>query len=328
MENNRIEIALTTSLKNYFATQKTLLEQSKSLKKKCFDELDKIKDYFINNSDQYLDFESNRINRLKKLILECNDLFALFVMEAQKEYDYRDGRPQKIAKKYSQCLYYIHLIDNNCALDDLPDEQIETVNDGCVAGSIQEHFGRSCYVFGTENNIEKKFTGHQGQNIFGIQNNCGIACVTQILILAGLSVTENDVTRVAISEGLCSISEANMKLNGATSSFQRQMLMEKFKIKSKIVKTNLFEIASYVEHGHGVISSVNAGLLWNKTDDWGTGHAVMVYGTIHETDSGKLVGFVVCDTGSGDMKRVISIGDFAKMIYFERGVNITLGAIR
>ena len=58
-------------------------------------------------------------------------------------------------------------------------------SDHFISGSLQNRLGHRCYVFGTENNISIKFTGYQGNNAFGIENNCGIACVTQLLILSG-----------------------------------------------------------------------------------------------------------------------------------------------
>ena len=99
-------------------------------------------------------------------------------------------------------------------------------------------------------------------------------------------------------------------------------------MKLQVKLMNSERIAFYVEHGHGIIASVDAGILWGRASDYGKGHAIVVYGTIHSNVSGKLIGFVVCDTGSGNMKQYVSMQDFNRMYYIDRGINVTVEAIR
>ena len=76
-------------------------------------------------------------------------------------------------------------------------------------------------------------------------------------------------------------------------------------------------IARKVERGHGVIMSVNAGLLWTelarrkgraeqysirRENDLETGqrvtsHAITITGTQRDPETGKLLGLVACDSG-------------------------------
>ena len=83
-------------------------------------------------------------------------------------------------------------------------------------------------------------------------------------------------------------------------------------------------IVNYIERGHGIIVSVDAGVLWKKHEYVGVGHAIMAYGTIHKYDTGKLIGLILCDTGSGEMEFPLPIVLFEQMYHFERGANVTL----
>lgn len=314
-------------IKQYLKDTQLSLEKLQELKNKSFQQLDEELYAIIKHSDVYLEKDIAKIKQLKKLIEKYKIIFMDLYLSLKKDVEFKNGKLSKSMQKYSQCLYHLNTIIFNNSTE-LFTNPIIYQEDNCIEGSLQTIFDAECYVFGTENNVEKNFTGKQGNNSFGIHNDCGVACVTQILILSGKKVTENDVLRVAISEGLCNITDITMGTNGATSAIHRASLLSKFNIKSRVELAKTKKIASYIEHGHGVIVSVDAGLLWNRTIDVGIGHAIVLYGTIHRASDGVLMGFVVCDTGSGNMKQFVTCGMFEKMFHYDRGINVTLEAIR
>ena len=256
------------------------------------------------------------------LFTDRNDVKALELMKgpigtAVLNQEYMESSNVGFRTAYFNC---------NASNNSLPNPFDES--DHFISGSLQNRLGHRCYVFGTENNISNKFTGHQGNNAFGIENNCGIACVTQLLILSGKRIVENDVVRTAVGCGLCEITGMQLQSNGATSAEQRKILLDKHGIRSTIKILSSEQIANYIERGHGIIVSVDAGVLWKKPEYVGVGHAIMAYGTIHKYDTGKLIGLIICDTGSGEMEFPLPIVLFDQMYNFERGANVTLEAIR
>lgn len=263
----------------------------------------------------------NQIERLIKLIDKAKKQLNAFFYRIQLNTE--NGKASCLIKQYRQQLYYFNCTASNNSLPNSFDE-----SDHFISGSLQNRLGHRCYVFGTENNISNKFTGHQGNNAFGIENNCGIACVTQLLILSGKRIVENDVVRTAVGCGLCEITGMQLHANGATSAEQRKILLDKHGIRSTIKILSSEQIANYIERGYGIIVSVDAGVLWKKPEYVGVGHAIMVYGTIHKYDTGKLIGLIICDTGSGEMEFPLPIVLFEQMYNFERGANVTLEAIR
>lgn len=315
------------AVKQYIKDTQLSLENLQQHRIKSFEQLDEAYHNIVKYADGYLESDMPKIKRLKKLIEKYKEELIDVYHTLKKDVELQNGKLSKSLQRYSQCLYYINTVRfNNTA--NLFNDPVCYREDNCVDGSLQTVFGTECYVFGTEGNVEANFTGRQGNNNFGMQNNCGIACVAQVLILAGMRVSENDVVRVAISEGLCNITESTMWANGATSSIHRATLLNKFNVKSKVELARPKEIASYIEHGHGVIVSVDAGILWNRPSDVGMGHAIVIYGTVHRASDGVLLGFVICDTGAGNMKHFVTCAKFEEMYHFDRGINVTVEAIR
>jgi len=325
IRENRAADAVDKAIRQYQQEMRSSMEALRIFKNKSFEDIDEKFSSIMKYSDALWSDEKQKVKKLKKQIAKYKELLITLCLTLMKDYE-RD-RDSRSTQNASQCLYYLNTIRFNDSTN-LYEEPIAVRADGCIAGSLQNVFGESCYVFGTEGEADRAFTGHQGNNSFGMQNDCGIACVAQLLILSGKKVTENDVVRVAIGEGLCNITDTTMATNGATSAAHRAALLEKYHIKSRIEIAESKAIASYIEHGHGVIVSVDAGLLWNRESERGIGHAIVLYGTIHRASDGVLMGFVVCDTGAGTMKRYLSRFDFERMFYYDRGINVTLEAIR
>lgn len=319
--------AIDRAIRQYLKDTQLSLEQLQVLKNQSFEYLDEALYSLTKYADGYLGDDVAKIRQLKKLIEKYKETLLGVYLTLKKDIEFKDGKLTGSMRKYAQCLYYLNTVRFHQSAE-LFTDPLDYREDSCIEGSLQTVFNTQCYVFGTEGNIDKCFTGKQGNNNFRMQNDCGVACVAQILILSGKKVTENDVLRVAIGEGLCNITETALETNGATSSVHRATLLKKFNVKSKVELADSKKIASYIEHGHGVIVSVDAGVLWNRTADVGTGHAVVPYGTVHRASDGELLGFVLCDTGSGNMKHFVTCSSFEKSYNYNRGINVTEEAIR
>ena len=327
IEKTSVE-SIDKALKQYLKDTQLSLEKLQVIKNKTFEQLDLVLYQISKCSDAYFGDDVGKIKRLKKLISKYKEAMMEIYLSQKKDLELKNGRLSKEIQKFSQCLYYLNSVRFNNSINLYTDPVDCPEDDGCISGSLQRVFDVEAYVFGTEDGIENKFTGRQGNNNFGIENNCGVACVAQILILAGRRVSENDVLRVAIGEGLCNITDATMGANGATSSIHRAELLSRFNIKSTVELAKPKDIAKYIEHGHGVIVSVDAGIFWGVPENLGVGHAIVLYGTVHRASDGALIGFVACDTGSGNNKDFVPIDIFEAGYNYDRGINVTTEAIR
>lgn len=314
-------------LRSFLIEEKQSIERLKVIKNKTLEQLNEIAYNIKKDETSYTRDSLPIIKKIYKKIEKAKEQILRFYLLQKKDFELNSGEINKKVKEYSQSLYLLNLIKNDSEIDFFSQSEIEET-DNCLKGSLYDCFGMQCYIFGIEDNIEKKFTGRQGNNSFGMQNDCGLACVAQIIILSGKKVSENDVVRVAVGEGLCNLMSRSMRDNGATSVYNRAALLKKFNIDSKIEQLDYKQLAFYIERGFGVIVSVDSGILWNRESDLGIGHAIVLYGTIHKASDGALIGFVACDTGSGNMKRFLTCEDYLRMTNVERGVNVTLRAIR
>lgn len=319
---------INNAIRSFLVEEKQSIESLNVIKNKILEQLNEIA-YKI-KKEQTSIYAKDSLRTIKILcnkVAKAKEQILRFYISQKKEYELNSGEISKKIKEYSRSLYLLNLIKNDEEIDFFSQSELEET-DKCLKGALYECFGTQCYIFGIEDNIEKKFTGRQGNNSFGMQNDCGIACVTQIIILSGKKVSENDVVRVAIGEGLCNLMSNSMRNNGATSVYNRAALLKRFNIDSIIKQVDYRQLASYIEKGFGVIVSVDSGILWNRESDLGIGHAIVLYGTVHRASDGVLIGFVACDTGSGNMQKFLTCEDFLRMTNIDRGANITLRAIR
>ena len=222
MHNKNSYKQLVSLIKKYIMESSINFDYLKSQKNEILDYLNEL-NYKIKKENYGLDYESNE--KLRKLIKKTSSLLIDIYLELKKDYELHSGELSNKIKSCSQLLYYSNLL----SYDFNDDEDEIILNDGFISGSVKMVGNKLCYVFGTEINISKKFTGRQGNNFLGIANDCGIAAVTQMLIIAGKNYTENDVVKVAVRNGLCNLNENNMRLNGATSIYHRQQLLKQLK---------------------------------------------------------------------------------------------------
>lgn len=161
-------------------------------------------------------------------------------------------------------------------------------------------------IYGDPFALAEKLDSFQGDNIYNFGGDCGLVTVNNMLIMGGLESTEDEVVGRAISMGLCNYSPFNdSSENGGTTVYERQALLNSYGIPSMVFESYAASpdaIASFVEAGHGVNISVNAGYAWddpNYITHGGSNHSITVTGTVRDVQTHELKGLIVCDSGPG-----------------------------
>ena len=152
----------------------------------------------------------------------------------------------------------------------------------------------------------------QGQNSRNMSGTCGLCQCVNILRLAGVSnVTEDDVINVALS---CSnsttksldINNPNPNNRGGTTTAGRQEILNKYNLQTEVYhilsnrEMSVAGLGERVATGHGVIVSVDAGVLWNNPNVQG-GHAISLISVSQSGDQ-----FIYSDTGTGRIGAISS----------------------
>lgn len=148
----------------------------------------------------------------------------------------------------------------------------------------------------------KELNHHQGDNPYGFRGTCGLVSCEDVLGQFGIEVTEGEVVRHAVIEGLCNVSESPDSSGGTTMAGQAQILADGGVPAHPVTGADLGELASWVAEGRGVIAEVNAGELWDDARAYDSGypnHAIVVTGSALDPQSGELLGFYVNDSGRG-----------------------------
>lgn len=159
----------------------------------------------------------------------------------------------------------------------------------------------------------RDFNHLQGDNPFGFQGTCGLVSCEDVLRQFGLNVTEGEVVYHAIEHGQCYVGD-DPRFCGGTNSDVRAQLLTDYGVPAHVEYVGSVEqLADFLEAGHGVISAVNAGVLWDDANyyDYGqANHAIVVTGIARDPSSGDILGFFVNDSGRGyadDAGRFIDI---------------------
>lgn len=163
----------------------------------------------------------------------------------------------------------------------------------------------------------KEFNHPQGENSFGFRDTAGLVSCENILRQFGIDVTEDDVVRFAVENGLCDVNK-EPNLSGGSTPFSQAMILKEHDVPAHVEVIDSAErLADCVEHGHGVIIGVNAGVLWNDANAFDNGQAnisVVVTGVARDPQTGDIQGFFVNDTGrdnpkdSGFLDAAIKVG--------------------
>lgn len=167
------------------------------------------------------------------------------------------------------------------------------------------------YVYGNPFEAAEVMCGEQGNNELMAEGDCGIVSVANIVRLSGDEVSENDAVLQAYDLGIVDPHDVPAE-RGGTTVMERQALLKSYEIESSILGTvDLDLVAKYVEGGYGVNMSVNAGKAWGIPEYIGNpdrpNHSIILTGTVRDMETCKLRGFYVCDSGTGENVKFMSV---------------------
>lgn len=181
-------------------------------------------------------------------------------------------------------------------------------------------------VYGNPYQISKELDGHQGDNLYKVKGNSGIVAVLNVIRMAGMKCSENQIVKRAIDMDCCTHSYYNEAyMNGKTDRGERCKLLESYGIDCNmtelIYEDNLVgylnSIANYVEEGRGVIMDMNSGLLHDYDNvayrDYAVYYvpnlSVAVTGTARNPETGFLEGLFICDSSNGNKSMFVSLDE-------------------
>ena len=189
--------------------------------------------------------------------------------------------------------------------------------------------GQTMMMYNKPYETARTLIANQGENSRNMRGTCGLCQCANVLRMAGVNTTEDEVINVALSCGCdLAINHPNPDDRGGTSFADRQEILERFNLNTYLYpmsgtnrEATVNYLAEAVRTGHGVIISADAGILWNDSRYLGGGHAVSLLSV--SEDGGT---FIYSDTGSGEIGTISSY-DLSRALT-GRPANITERIIR
>lgn len=158
-----------------------------------------------------------------------------------------------------------------------------------------------------------------GQQNYG---NCGIQSSQQLVHQStGNNVGEDAMLNRALQQGWAE-QGANNADTGGTSPAGRQQILTDRGVASNLQPQTMANIEQAVAEGKGVITSHDAGTLWNDPRYAGGGHAIVTTGMKYDKD-GKLESVIVNDTGLGQAQMEIPAQQYIDSLRPNRQINVT-----
>ncbi len=158
-----------------------------------------------------------------------------------------------------------------------------------------------------------------GQQNYG---NCGIQSAQQLVRQStGDNVTEDAMLNRALTQGWAE-QGADAVDTGGTSPAGRQQILADRGVASKLQDQTIANIEQAVAEGRGVVTSHDAGTLWNDPRYAGGGHAIVTTGMKYDAD-GKLEAVIVNDTGLGQSQMEIPAQQYINSLRPNRDINVT-----
>ncbi len=180
-------------------------------------------------------------------------------------------------------------------------------------------------TYNTPSETGKNLDYHQGK-MKGYIGTCGLCSCENILRLAGVNVSEQDIVQFAVKNGLCKCGGAEEE-NGGTNYEGRKKILEAFGVDSSLLPQNLDSIAKAIVSGRGVIISVDAGRLWEDARYLNGLHAVTVTSVDFDAE-GKIDSFHICDSGANIYDMVVPADKLQNCLAINRKMNVTQQIIR
>ena len=129
------------------------------------------------------------------------------------------------------------------------------------------------------------------------KGTCGLCSCVNVLRLAGVAISEEEMVAFARDNHLCTNHFWMMSAqNGGTSAEDRQKILKHFGISSMQMQPDIESIATAVENGKGVIISVHAYRLWYDMASTTDFHAVTIT-SVKRDRGGNILGFYIADSG-------------------------------
>jgi Peptidase_C39 like family len=152
-------------------------------------------------------------------------------------------------------------------------------------GRLPDKEGTETLVFGDPEGC-KEFNHKQGNNDLRFESDCGIVACEDVLRQFGQPVKENDLVHHAVDHRECGVVKDHPDQSGSTTLQDKVDILTDYGIPARTEQgISLEDLASEVEHGHGVIACVNAGYLWNDYGSVESGqhnHAITVTGVARD----------------------------------------------
>jgi len=192
------------------------------------------------------------------------------------------------------------------------------VGTGGAGGATGVTLGNPSAALVVFNGLANTRTSGSTQQSYG---NCGVESSRQILDAQNINTSEDVLLDYAIANNYADNS-AYPSEKGGTSSSSRQSLLKDAGVTSDLVDPTMDNIAQAVADGKGVITSNNAGILWNDPDYRINYHAVVVTGMEYD-NSGNIDKVIINDTGTGEGSKAIPKSQFENSLEPGRPANIT-----
>ena len=175
------------------------------------------------------------------------------------------------------------------------------------AGSLPD--GRSSLTIGDVSGYAA-FNHLQGDNPEHDCGDCGIVSCADVLNQFGVRLTEADAVRHATSRHELHVVPGRPDQSGWTLPAEQAAILADYGVPAHAEEAQQVErLALAVQHGHGVIAMVNAGVLWSDPSGLGHGqanHAVTITGIARDRYDGALLGFYINDSGTGQSGQFVS----------------------
>lgn len=261
--------------------------------------------------DSVLDYEST----LRKIAQAIDD----YVHHDKEDVPYAMGT--RVRSLYTTTSSSHVGTDSSCSAK----SQINEPRDLPVTQQIMEVNSNGGKTYNTPS-ITGRFLDYRQGKAAGYKGTCGLCSCENILRLAGVDVSEQDIVEFAIKNGLCTDKSCEEE-NGGTNYLDRKEILDAFGVASSLFPQELPTIEKAVISGRGVIISVDAGRLWDDERYLNGLHAVTVTSVDYDKE-GRLENFHICDSGIGNYDMTVPVSKLQSCLITNRKMNVTQQIIR
>ena len=196
---------------------------------------------------------------------------------------------------------------------DRPEEDTTSwLRDAAVAVPVQSGRlpdGRPTLIIGDVRGCAA-FNHLQGDNPEHDRGDCGIVSCADVLNQFGVRLTEADAFLHASRCHELHVVPGRPDQSGWTLPAEQAAILTDYGVPAHAEEAQAAgRLALAVQHGHGVIAMVNAGVLWSDPRGLGHGqanHAITITGIARDRYDGALLGFYINDSGTGQSGQFVS----------------------